>query len=246
MNKVYITARYLKTFHYLFFYFSVLSMSLGIMLFDYSGVESLNFFVFAIFYSAISFLTAYYFYKDYKAKIEPIKIVKIYFVGYLIIVILTISSLVFLFLITPSILALIYSFIFINYYVLFFLILILFFSRFEFVSKIFEFYNFLNLEKARKIAMEYAITHYIESYKIGSDPKIDEILDDILAHKDYPLPYVRKFEIAICEKRLVEVNRLLEKIGKNIDPITQKIKKSLEESKELYLQKIKELEEKID
>lgn len=104
----------------------------------------------------------------------------------------------------------------------------------------------MKLHEAKKIVKNYALTPYVYSYKIGSDPKLDAILEEVIKHKEYPIPYVRKFEKNVYEKRVSEINRILEKISRSSETMEQSIKATLEKMKETYLQKIKEIEEKVE
>jgi hypothetical protein len=123
MEKIYLSANLLKTLHYTFFYFAVFSFTLGLFFIGFFPSESLSFLLLSIFYTISSFVSAYYFYKDYKIQIEMFKVIKLYLPNYMIITFLTIFSLLIMITITPSLFALIYSFVFINYYTFFITIL---------------------------------------------------------------------------------------------------------------------------
>ncbi len=246
MERLYLSASYLKTFHYLFFSFAVFSLTAGIMFFDFAMFESFNFFGLGLFYCLVSLLAAHYFYRNYREIIEPIKVIKLYLLPYIILVCWTIGSLTAIVLLTPSIIGLIYSFLFINYYMFFVIVIGLAASRFRFISKFFEVYNVFILGRAKKIAKKYALSIYVAHYKIGSDPKLDAVLDEIWIHRDYPIPYIRKFETALCEKHVIEINRILEKMRARADEKVKTTMESLEKMKETYLKKIREIEEKED
>jgi hypothetical protein len=246
MERLYLSASYLKTFHYLFFSFAVFSLTAGIMFFDFARFESLNFFGLGLFYCLASLLAAYYFYRNYREIVEPIRVIRLYALPYIILVFWTILSLTAVVLVTPSILGLVYSFLFINYYMFFVVLIGLAAGRFRFISRFFEVYNFFILGRAKKIARKYALTIYTAHYKIGSDPKLDAILDEIWVHRSYPIPYIRKFETTLCEKHVIEINRILEKLKAHADEKNKTTIESLERMKGAYLKKIREIEQKED
>lgn len=247
MDRIYIKAWYLKTLHYFFFSVAVFSMSAGIMFFDLFSWESLSFFILGWFYCVSSLTIAYYYYRDYRETLEPFRIIKLYFTPYIILVFWTVISMAILLWIFPSLSALIYSFLFVNYYIFFIIIIGFVSSRFKIVSNLFEVYNRMVFNKALELAGKHAFAVNVSEYKIGSHPQIDELLDEIWAHKDYPLPYVRKLEIAICDKKIVEINRTLEKLrkGKATDA-TKRVIKALEEEKKDYMDKIVKIKKKVD
>ena len=246
MERIYVSISYLKTFHYLFFSLAVFSLTSGMMLFTYGSFESLSFFGLTAFYCTSSLIVAHYFYKNYREVAEPIRIIKIYLLPYIVLVFWTIGSISFLVIIFPVLLALIYSFLFINYYIFFLIIIGFFMSRFRMVSKFFEVYNFYILGKARKLAKQYACEADVGEYEVGSDPKIDEMLDDIWAHKAYPIPYVRRVETALCEKHIIDINRMLEAAKDRNDPKERATTESLKLMKDDYMRKIRAIEQKKD
>lgn len=246
MERIYVSTFYLKTLHYLFFSFAIFSLSAGIMFFDFARFESLSFFGLGFFYSLASLLAAYYFYRNYKEILEPFRVIKVHLVPYVILVFWTLGSLTAMVLFFPSIAGLVYSFLFINYYLFFVVVIGLAASRFRMVSKFFEVYNLYVLGKAKKIAKRYALSIDVAQYKTGSSQVLDEILDEIWTHKDYPIPYVRKLETAICEKHVIDINRMLENMKKHAGEKDKTVLESLEKMKDSYLKKIREIEQKVD
>lgn len=243
MERFYIRTFYLKILHYFFFSFAVFSITGSMMFFDFLSSESLIFLLLGFFYCGSSMTVAYYYYRSYREVLEPIRVIRTYFLPYMILVLWTIGSMTFLVLFFPYLFELIYSFLFIEYYVFFFIIVGFLLSRFKLVSRLFEVYSIFVLRRGKKIAKEYACAANVDEYKIGSNPEIDEMLDDIWAHRNYPLPYVRKLEIAICERHIIGINRLLDKSrgsdGKGMDENLKKIKES-------YMEKIREIKQKVD
>ena len=247
MERIYIRIWYLKCLHYLFFSLAVLSMTAGIMFFNFAILESINFFFLGSFYCISSLLIAYYFYKDYRETVEPLRVIRVYLAPYIILDFWTIGIMALLVWTFPSIISLIYSFLFIDYYIFFFIITGLVLSRFKIVSKFFEMYNVLVLNGAMRIAKEYVRFVDISEYSVGSNPEIDEILDEIWAHRGYPLPHIRKLEIAMCEKDIMDLNKMISRMReRGADESQQRIIKHLENIKDGYLEKIREIEEKVD
>ncbi len=240
MEKIYIRAYYMKILHYFFFSFAVFSVTGSMMFFESFSWESASFLFMGIFYCIASMIVAYYYYKNYKQALEPFRIIKAYFVPYMVLVIWTIGSMAVLVLFFPSIRSLIYSFMFIDYYIFFFIVIGFILSRFNVVSKLFDTYTAYNLNKAKKIAKQYAYAANVSYYTVGNNPEMDEMLDDILANKSYPLPHVRRFEIALCERQIIETNRLIER---SPDATT---KETLEKIRDGYEEKIRKIKEKID
>jgi hypothetical protein len=247
MERLYIRIYYLKIFHYLFFSLAIFSMTSGIMFFDFVTWESLSFFVLGYFYCVSSLVIAYYYYKDYRQTLEKMKIVRVYFVPYMVLVFWTIGCFTLLVWTFPSILPLVNSFLFVDYYIFFFIVVGFALGKFRLVSKFFEVYNIFVLRRAMKIAKEHASFVDVSEYKIGSDPEMDEILDDIWVHKDYPLPDVRKFETAVCESHIASLDKVLGRMRMKVLKETEKtMMKSFENLREDYMEKIRKIEEKVD
>jgi len=246
MQRIYVSISYFKTFHYLFFSLAVFSLTAGIMLFDLAEFEALSFFGLSFFYCASSLLVAHYFYKNYRELAEPFRVIRIYLVPYIILLFWTFACTAFLIWIFPYVAGLVYSFLFINYYIFFVIIIGFVSSRFRVVSKFFEVYDLYMLRKAKGIAKQYALTTDAAKYEVGSDPKIDEMLDEIWTHRTYPIPFVRKFESAVCEKHVIGINRMLRNMTGQAKEKDKTVVESLEKMKEDYLRKIKEIAQKED
>jgi hypothetical protein len=207
--------------------------------------ESLNFFVLGYFYCLSSLLIAYYFYKDYKKTVEPLMVIKLYFLPYMALSLWTMASMVLLVWSLPQVLALVYSFLFVDYYIFFFIVVGFMLSRFRLVSRLFEIYNDFVLNNAMRIAKEYASFVDVTEYSIGSSPETDEILDDIWVHRDYPLPYIRKLELSICDKHLIDINKILSRMKSDL-AAEKKVIKILEREKDYYLRKVLQIKQKVD
>ncbi len=225
---------------------AVFSLAAGIFFFDFAKFESFSFFGLSIFYCASSLVVAHYFFRNYREIAQPIRVIRVYLVPYLVLALWTLGSTFFLVWILPSLVALIYSFLFINYYIFFVIVIGFVISRFRVVSRFFEIYNFYILGKAKKLAKKYAFTVDVDEYVVGSDPKTDGMLDDIWAHKAYPVPYVRRLETAICENHVVDINRMLARMRECADPKEKAMSESLGMLKEDYLRRIMEIEKKVD
>ncbi len=245
MERIYIRIWYLKGLHYFFFSLAVFSVTAGIMFFDFMTFESLNFFVLGYFYCLSSLLIAYYFYKDYKKTIEPLMVIKLYFLPYMALSLWTIGTMALLIWTLPQILSLMYSFLFVDYYIFFFIAIGFLLSRFRVVSKLFEMYNDFVLNNAMRIAKQHASFVDVNEYEIGSSPETDEILDDIWVHRDYPLPFIRKLELSICDKHVIDINKILSRM-KNDLAAEKRVIKILEREKDYYLKKILQIKQKVD
>jgi hypothetical protein len=243
MNRIYLSGYYLQTLHYLFFSFAVLSMTAGMMFFATAFVESIAFLVISLCYTAACLLVAYRLYKNYEEIIEPFRLIKVYLFPYVCLAVLTIASVTFMVWIFPEIAALLYSFLFINYYMLFLILIGFVVGRFKVISRLFEVYDFYVLEKAKRLAKRFTLFNDVEGYKIGSDQTIDEILDELWVHRGYPVPYVRKLEKTYYERRVISISRTLNNLGTGpVNPVAG----SMEKLKKGYIEKIMEIEKKTD
>jgi len=246
MERIYISTYYLKTFHYLFFSLGVFSLTAGIMFFDPESLGSFSLFGLTVFYCASSLMVARYFYKNYREIIEPFRVIRIYFLPYLLLVLWTIGSVTLLVWTFPVIASLIYSLLFINYYIFFVIVIGFAASRLKMVSMLFQTYNLYILTRAKSLARRHSMIDDVNDYAVGSDSEIDGMLDEIWAHKKYPLPHVRRFEIALCDRHVIEINRMMEKLRGQPGEKQKRLLESLEKMKDDYLQKIREIEQKTD
>lgn len=247
MKRIYIKASYLKILHYFFFYLAVFSFTAGMMFSAFFQAESISFLVMGAFYFFACVIVAFYYYRDYTVLVEPNKVVRFYLSPYLVIAVFTVVSITFMVWIVPSLIDLINSFLFVDYYIFFVIIIGYAFSRFRMIYRFFRVYNRMVLKNAKGIADEHSGFIDAREYVVGSSVEIDEILDEILAHSDYPLPYVRKFEIAICERHINNLSRLIEKIKQGrVRESDRKIIENFEKSKRGYMEKIRKIEQKVD
>lgn len=247
MERFYVRIYYLKVLHYFFFSLAVFSITAGTIFFDFVAWDTFYFFGFGYFYFLSSLAVAYYYYRNYREALHAIKIVRLYLIPYTVLVFWTVGFTSLLVLIFPSLLLLVESFLFIDYYVFFVIAIGLVLSRFRVVSKFFEMYNIYVLTEALKIVKQYAHFVDVSGYSVGSNTQMDEILDDIWTHMDYPLPYIRKFEIAVCEKHIIDMNRMISKmLDRGADETEKRIITYLEKMKSDYLKKISKIQEKVD
>jgi len=248
MERIYIRVYYLKILHYFFFSLSILSLTIGIMFFDFMSFDSLVFFGLSYAYCISSLAIAYYFYKDYKETMEALRIIRLIAFPYIVISVFTVGAVALMASIFPFITELIYSFMFVNFYVIFVLVIGLAMSRFRMVSRFFETYSYIIMRKAKRIAEKYALITDVQQYRIGTNPEADQLLDDIWANRDYPLPYVREFEIALCEEHVRRINRIIGNLKSKpgIEKHEENFMKSMELMKENYMDKIRKISTKKD
>ena len=76
------------------------------------------------------------------------------------------------------------------------------------------------------------------NYKIGSNPFIDEVLDDIWSNKNYPVPHVQRLEVELCQDKISEIEGRME-LAKKWN-WSKKIREHLEREKKRYEKKIEQ------
>jgi hypothetical protein len=191
---------------------------------------------------------AHRFYKIYKEAVSLIKVVRIYAPPYIILASWSLGMTIMFLYFSPFIIEFLYAFLFVNYYITFVLVIGFILSRFEFVGKLFDVYSLFTLKNALKIAKKYAYLVDVETYPVGSDQKIDEILENIWSCKKYPVMHVRRLEIALCEKKIDECRNLIESMQKTPEktPLYEESIKLLKERIADYKKKIEMIKEKID
>lgn len=245
MEKIYLRAYYMKSLHYFFFALAVFSLGSGVIFFQVLTVESLSFLGLSVFYFLSSETIAYYYYRGYRQFMDPFIVVRTYLIPYMALTLWTIGSLVAFVLFFPSILPLIRSFLFIDYYIFFLIVLGFVFSRMKVVSGLFRMYDKMGLRRAMRIAKRRASSVDVDTYSIGSDPRIDEILDDILTHEDNPESYVRALEIAVCERHIANTSRIVNNIRKRGAEEEEKdLLESMKKIRESYIEKAREIGKK--
>lgn len=248
MGRIYLGIYYLKILHYFFFALAVFTLTTGTMFFESFTLESLNFFLLCAVYFVTSLYTAFLLYRSYTKLATPIIVVKTYLLPYPILALWVFAMTLFLIYIFPSLAGLVFSFLFVNYYIVFLLVLGVLIGRFGVARRLFEFYNTFNLKRAQVIASKYSRVIEVKGYEIGSDPKADEILDDIWKHKDYPLAQVKKLEARLCEIEITKINKSIEILErwKERSNEEDKLLKRLKKEKLEYIKKIDKIQELSD
>jgi hypothetical protein len=244
-ERIYLGIYYLKILHYFFFSLAVFTLTSGIFFWELFTIESINFFVICAVYSLFSLYIAHSMYRSYTELAEPLMVIRSYVLPYPLLSFWTCVLTFFLVYVSPRLTELIYAFLFVNYYIVFFLLIGLFVSRLSFVGKLFEVYDNLSLRRAMGLASSYSHIAEVEAYRIGSDPRADEMLDDIWKHRDYPLPYVKELETRLCEMRMYKVDKsikALERIPERTRTEEELLKRLKTERSE-YLRKMEKVRE---
>jgi hypothetical protein len=135
---------------------------------------------------------------------------------------------------------LIYSILFINFFYMFVVVISALFYTLEPIKRLFEFQTDHILEKAKNIAASHSKLSDVKKYTTGTNPLIDEILDDVWSRKDNPSPDVRRLEVEICVLRISD-------LGKAIKLAKMQLKgpafiKKLEKQKKRFEDLLKELD----
>lgn len=235
MERIYLRAYYLKVVHYLFFSLSVFSLTSAIIFYDNFMRESVAFIIFCVIYANVSVFIAYYLFKNYKQQLESIQVIRRYAFPYIVLGLLVFAMTELLSLFIPRLGSLIISLLFINYYYVFIIIIGCLLVILKPVQKLFEFQSKFALTKAKEIAISFSSLSIINSYKIGTNPIIDEILDDIYSNRKYPTPHVQRLEMELIQaeidylqSRIVEAikmkrpRRMIERIVKSKEAMEKK------------------------
>jgi hypothetical protein len=244
-ERVYLGIYYLKILHYFFFSLAVFTLTSGIFFWEFFTIESLNLLAICAVYSFFSLYIAHCMYKSYTQLAEPLMVIRNYVLPYPLLSFWTCVLTFFLVYVSPYLTDIVYAFLFVNYYIVFFLFIGLFMSRLKFVGKLFEVYDNLGLRRAKSLASRYSHIAEVDSYRVGSDPKTDEMLDDIWNHRNYPLPYVKELETRLCEMQMYKIERsikALERIPertKTEEELLGRLKTEMAE----YLRKIERVHE---
>jgi hypothetical protein len=110
----------------------------------------------------------------------------------------------------------------------------------NFVKRFFDIYNIYFLGKAKNLALKYTHLPDVSRYSIGTNPLIDEKLDDIWAHKKYPHMQIRNLEIELCKQHITLLKMKIKRSMRGV--ITLQPINELENEIKKYQQKIKLLE----
>jgi hypothetical protein len=242
MEHFYIRLYYLKILHYFFFSLGVLSLSLSIVLYDVLMLGSQTLVLLSLFYCGASLYIASRFLKHYRKPTKTGQLIKTG-LPYVLLTFYTIGMLFSFIYFFPWILQLIYSMLFVNYYIFFVLIIGILLGRFEVVGRLFIVYSDISLERAMKIVLEYSMIPNTKKYEAGADPKTDEALENVWAHKKYPLPYVREFEKEVILKRIREIDDTIPFFEKNgMKTLLENLKSERNDN----IRRFEEVEKKVD
>jgi hypothetical protein len=236
MEKIYVRARYLRIAHYLFFSLAVFSVTSAFALSGLFAGEVIGLFIFSLMYLNASLWLAYFFYKDYKIQLKDIRVVSRYAKPYVILSIAVFAMTELLIFLVPEMGGLIFSMMFINFYYAFIIIIGAGLYLVKPVRRLFDFQSAQALRKGKEIARKYSHLGDVINYKIGSNPFIDEVLDEIWSNKDYPVPHVQRLEVELCQDRISEIDGRIE-LAKKWN-WSKKIKEHLEREKKRYEKKI--------
>jgi cell division protein FtsB len=210
MERIHVQTTYLKVIHYFFFSLAVFSMSAAIIFWEEFVVESILFLVFTAVYANMSIWIAYFFYKDYKYVLKDIELVKRHAPTYVILGLSIVFASSGLSMLLPSLRGFIYSILFVNYYYIFVIIIGWIFLVIKPVRTLFDFQIQRTLSGGKKIAMKYSRLSEVKRYKIGSNPVIDEILENIWHSKEYPTPHVQRLEIEVARREIQDLEAEIE------------------------------------
>ena len=142
--------------------------------------------------------------------------------------------------ITPGMTGLIYSLMFINFYYAFVIMIGASLFLIKPVRRFFEFHRNLALKKGREIAIRHSNLKEVTRYRIGSNPFVDEVLDEIYSNRVYPVPYVQRLEIELCQNRISEIEARMELVKQLRQG--SKIADALKKEKERYERRIECIE----
>jgi len=238
MEKIYIRAQYLRIAHYLFYSLAVFSVTSALALYGMFADQAIGLFIFSLMYLNASMWLAYFFYKDYKIQLKDIKVVSRYAKPYLILSIAVfVMTEMFIFLV-PEMGGLLFSMMFINFYYAFIIIIGAALYLVKPVRRLFDFQSAQALRKGKEIASRYSHLSEVISYKIGSNPFIDEVLDEIWSNRGYPVPHVQRLEVELCQEKISEIEGRIELANKW--NWSRKIKEHLDREKKRYEKKIEE------
>jgi hypothetical protein len=236
MERFYIRAYYLKAAHYLFFSLAVFSLTFALSVWSTFLVESIALLIFTLIYINASLWIAYFFYKEYKIQVKNVIVVSRYAKPYIILGIVVFALTELLIIFFPEIDSLLFSMMFINFYYTFVIILGASLYLVKPIRMLFEYQSHRALTRGKQIASRFSHLSELTNYKIGTNPFVDEVLDDIWSNRTYPVPHVQRLEIELCQSKISEIEGRIELADKmNWSP---ELRKHLEREKRKYEKKI--------
>jgi len=244
MEKIYISIYYLKILHYFFFSLAVFTLTAGIIFWESFTLESISLFSMCSVYSVFSLYIARSLYKSYRELAEPVIVVRTYVLPYPLLVFWIFALTFLLVYVFPYLTELVFAFLFVNYYILFLLIIGFLIGRLRIVGRLFDVYSYFTLKKAQSVASKYSHVVDVMEYEVGSDPEVDEILDDIWSHRDYPLTHVKELETRLCEIQVIKISKTIKILERRKDRIKEedRLLEGLKDEKSEYMKKIEEIQ----
>lgn len=238
-DRLYVKLYYLKIAHYMYFAMGVFSLTAAIIFWNEFPDQSLYMLLPCLIYSGVSMWSAYYFYRDYRHEVEPLIFVKNYVLPYMVLALWTLFMTVLMIYLVPFLKELMYSFLFINYYFFFVLVVGVAVSRFGVIKQLFHFYSTMNLKRGLSIASRGAMVMNLSEYVVGTDEIIDGMLDEILTEKKHPGAKIRMLEIELCKKHIREIDRELERLqGNDVISAQKNLIEILKSEREDYVKKL--------
>ncbi len=235
MERFYIRLYYLKILHYLFFSFAVLSMSLAVILSGIYVFSSNSMIFLSLVYVSSSLYVARMFMKHYKENIDLKKELSEMTIKYFLISVYIIGMVIVLMNAFPFAVDVVYSFIYVNYYLFFVLLIGFLLGRFKVISMLFEVYSDVVLRRGKSIALEYSRIEEVHKYEIGSDIVIDKILEEIWSNREYPLDYVRDLEKQILRAKMEQIDESIAAFSaKNMTGLVDQLEKERKKTEDKY------------
>lgn len=243
MEKFYVRLYYLKILHYFFFSLGIMSLVFSIIFYDVIIFGSQTLIAISVFYCLSSLFVSTRFLKRYKSLERTPSVLKRVVLPYVVLAFYTLGMTIGFSLFFPWIIQFMYSLLFINYYIFFVIAIGLVLGRFEVVGKLFEVYSDMILKRAMKIVRKYAILPEARNLRTGRNMVSDEFLENVWAHRKYPLPYVRALE-----KRLIldligktDISIKVYQVRNNLSMMKKEMKRRTE-----LLKKFEEIDKKVD
>ncbi len=243
MEKFYIRLYYLKMLHYFFFSLAVMSLTFSVIFYDVIIFGSQILLAISVFYCLSSLYVSTRFLKRYKELERAPSVLKRVVLPYIVLAFYTLGMTLGFALFFPWIIQFVYSLLFINYYIFFVIVIGMVLGRFEIVGKLFEVYSDMILKRAMKIVREYAIIPEARGLRAGRSMVADEFLENVWAHRDYPLPHVRALEKRLILDQIRNIDLSI-KVYQSHDDLSM-VKKQMEKRTRL-LRKFGEIEKKVD
>ncbi|RLI97761.1 MAG: hypothetical protein DRO99_02530 [Candidatus Aenigmatarchaeota archaeon] len=237
-DRFYIRLRYLKAVHYIFYTLGVFSLTVAITLWNDYASGSFVFACLSAVHMSGSMLLAYFFYKDYTKELAASSILKSYGLPYFAISITTVLVTEALFIVIPGFSQMMYYMLFANYYYVFIMVIAATLYKVKPVHRLFRMQDRKALEDAKSIALKRSGMKEIGEYRVGTDPVVDQVLDDIHADRG-SAANIKKLELEVCLNKVREIGSWIRE-AKMRGESPYKIKQ-LEEKKREYDEKARSI-----